>query len=442
MATENTAAASGGARSVTIATYYKFVQFPEYREFQGPLRECCEANSVKGMILLAEEGVNSTMAGPRAGVDAVLDFLQSHPVIGPLTVKVSYTDENPFRRLKVRLKKEIVSLGVPDVSPAAHPNNVGEYVAPEAWNDLIRDPNVVLIDTRNDYECELGTFRGAVDPRTKSFREFPEFAARELEDKKDRPIAMFCTGGIRCEKSTSYLVQQGFRKVYHLQGGILKYLETVPPERSMWEGDCFVFDRRVAVNHSLTPAEGLSTCFACRHTLTPADRQHAHFADGVSCQYCFDSRTEQQRRAAAERQRQVEIHRELQRPHIGATSRDIEAVRALKVEERERLKQKQRDLLLVRERQRQQQAHPHPQEADDGTHGYADDASHQQHKTAVRGATVGDDGSRAQSQQVSPAADEDRIPRPAAAVATAVAIPAPVPTTSAAAAASEVDDAP
>jgi len=324
------------AATVTIVAYYKFVPLPDYQERREPIRECCEANGVKGMILLAAEGINSTMAGPQEGVDAVLEFLQSDPAIGPLTVKSSYAAENPFHRLKVRLKKEIVCLGMPEVNPN---NQVGEYVPPEKWNALISDPNLILVDTRNDYECELGTFQGAVDPRTKSFREFPEYVEKELSDKKDRPIAMFCTGGIRCEKSTAFLLQQGFQKVYHLQGGILNYLEKVDPAESMWQGDCFVFDKRVTVNHSLKPG-AYASCYACRHAITAEDRASPHFVEGVSCPYCHESLTDEQRQKAAERQRQVEIHKKLNRPHLGLKPQQVAEIRAQKQAERKALAEK------------------------------------------------------------------------------------------------------
>ncbi|WP_345785654.1 rhodanese-related sulfurtransferase [Pelagicoccus sp. SDUM812003] len=319
-----------------IVAYYKFVDLPDFELRRDLLQAICEENEVKGTILLAREGINSTMAGPEAGVEAVLDFLQSDPAIGPLTVKRSWAEEPPFYRMKVRLKKEIVRLGMPEVNPN---EQVGEYVPPEKWNELISDPDVVLIDTRNDYEYEIGTFKGAVDPKTKSFREFPEYVKRELADKKDKKVAMFCTGGIRCEKSTSLLLKEGFEKVYHLEGGILNYLEKVDPAESMWEGDCFVFDNRVAVDHKLQKGD-YEMCRACRHALTEEDLKSEKFVEGTSCPHCFDTLSEEQRVRAAERQKQVEISKALGRKHIGATQLEREAWRELKLAERKRSNEK------------------------------------------------------------------------------------------------------
>ena len=210
------------ADTVVIVAFYKFVPLPDFEQRRIPLCNLCERNGVKGTILLAHEGINATISGPQMGIDAVLNSLQSDPVIGPLKLKYSKATELPFYRMKVRLKREIVRLGRPDINPR---DQVGEYVRPEDWNDLISDPDVTLIDTRNDYEVEIGTFKGAQNPETKSFRDFPEYVDKELAEKKDKPIAMFCTGGIRCEKSTSLLLKKGFKKVYHLDGGILNYLE-------------------------------------------------------------------------------------------------------------------------------------------------------------------------------------------------------------------------
>ncbi len=234
--------------TLVVAAFYKFIDLPDYAALRAPLRAFCDANQVKGTILLAHEGINATIAGPRAGIDAVLAYLQADQRIGPLEWKEASTDTPPFARMKVRLKQEIVSLGV----PAANPNfAVGNYVSAAEWNRLISDPSVTIIDTRNDYEVQVGTFKGALNPHTDSFREFPAFVEANLDPQAHRKVAMFCTGGIRCEKATALLLNLGFDEVYHLEGGILKYLETVAPTESLWEGECFVFDERVSVDHGL-----------------------------------------------------------------------------------------------------------------------------------------------------------------------------------------------
>ncbi len=232
---------------ILVAALYKFVSLPDFREMREPLHAVCTRNGVFGTLLLAEEGINGTIAGPEAGVRAVLDFLRADPRMADLEHKESTAASMPFKRMKVRLKKEIVTLGVP-VDPNRH---VGTYVAPEDWNALISDPDVVVIDTRNDYEVEVGTFEGAIDPGTPSFRDFPAFVERSTALANKPKVAMFCTGGIRCEKASSYLIEQGFGEVYHLRGGILKYLETVPEQESLWRGECFVFDEREALGHGL-----------------------------------------------------------------------------------------------------------------------------------------------------------------------------------------------
>jgi UPF0176 protein len=234
--------------TLVIAAFYKFVDLPDYAELRAPLRAVCDANQVKGTILLAHEGINATIAGPRSGIDAVLAYLQADRRIGALEWKESYSDELPFARMKVRLKKEIVTLGVPEANPNFA---VGNYVSPAEWNRLISDPRVTLIDTRNDYEVQVGTFKGALNPQTDSFREFPAFVRENLDPQEHRKVAMFCTGGIRCEKATALMLNLGFDEVYHLEGGILNYLETVQPTESLWEGECFVFDERVSVDHGL-----------------------------------------------------------------------------------------------------------------------------------------------------------------------------------------------
>lgn len=233
---------------IAVSAFYSFVRLPQFAELRPLLLQAALARGIRGTILLAPEGINGTIAGEPAELASMMAFIRSLPPFADLECKESHADAMPFRRMKVRLKKEIVTMGVPGLDPATL---VGTYVAPEAWNALISDPEVLVIDTRNSFEFEAGTFANAVDPQTRSFGEFPAYVQRALADRKDRPIAMFCTGGIRCEKATSYLRQQGFEKVYHLKGGILKYLEVIPPEQSLWHGSCFVFDEREGLGHGL-----------------------------------------------------------------------------------------------------------------------------------------------------------------------------------------------
>jgi UPF0176 protein len=286
------------------AAFYKFVNLPDYEALRGPLLTVCETNQVKGIILLATEGINSTIAGPEAGVRAVLAFLRNDPRFADLQHKEAWSTKSPFYRMKVRLKREIVTMGVPEVSPTLM---AGVYVKPEDWNALISDPDVVVIDTRNDYEVGIGTFTGAINPDIKSFAQLPAWALANPalnppSDKKPK-VAMFCTGGIRCEKSTAYMRAQGYDEVYHLEGGILKYLETVPEAESLWEGQCFVFDERVSVGHGLVPGHhGL--CRACRQPLNDDDLASPLFEAGVSCPKCHAHTLETQKNSARERQRQ------------------------------------------------------------------------------------------------------------------------------------------
>lgn len=289
------------------AAFYKFVELPDFRQLREPLLACCEAHDVKGTILLASEGINSTVAGPAAGVNALLAFLRRDPRLADLQHKEAWSAKPPFRRMKVRLKREIVTMGVPGISPT---HMAGTYVKPEDWNTLISDPEVVVVDTRNDYEVAIGTFAGAINPDIQSFSMLPQWVAqaRTLNPSTGRKpkVAMFCTGGIRCEKSTALLRTQGFDEVYHLEGGILKYLETVPPTQSLWQGQCFVFDERVSVGHGLKPGpHGL--CRACRQPLADADLASPQFEAGVSCPKCHTTISETQKDSARERQRQWEL---------------------------------------------------------------------------------------------------------------------------------------
>jgi len=302
--------------SIVVAALYKFVALPDYEAVREPLLAQCRLNNLRGTLLLAQEGINGTIAGKRAELDAVLDWLRSDPRFAELEHKESLCAEQPFLRMKVKLKREIVTMGVPQVDPQ---RVVGTYVAPRDWDGLVADPDVTVIDTRNDYECAIGSFRGAVDPGITTFRDFPAWAAENLDPKKNSKVAMFCTGGIRCEKASSYLLEQGFEEVFHLKGGILKYLEEVPRESSSWEGECFVFDERVAVNHSLERGS-YDQCFACRHPISKEDLQSEHYQKGVSCPHCIDQQSDAQRERFAERQRQVELSKARGEQHIGEVS--------------------------------------------------------------------------------------------------------------------------
>jgi len=310
------------------AAFYKFVDLPNFEDRRAPLLAFCEAHNVKGLILLASEGINSTIAGAPEDVHAVLAYLRSDPLLSDLEHKESFANKPPFHRMKVRLKREIVTLGVPGISPT---RRVGQYVKPKDWNALISSPDVVVVDTRNDYEVEIGTFKGALDPNIQSFSQLPGWVqqAKELEARngKKPKVAMFCTGGIRCEKSTSLMLEHGFEEVFHLQGGILKYLEEVPPEQSLWEGECFVFDERVSVGHGLKPGPH-ELCRCCREPLPPGAKTSPFFELGVSCPRCHAHTSEVQKNSARERQKQWEIAKARQINHIGTPQRQ-EKVAAL-----------------------------------------------------------------------------------------------------------------
>ena len=304
------------------AAFYLFVDLPNYAERRPALLAFCEAHNVKGSILLAYEGINGTIAGAASDVHAVLGYLRQDPKFSSLEHKESFANKAPFHRMKVRLKKEIVTMGVDGISPT---RMAGTYVKPEDWNALISDPDVVVIDTRNHYEVDIGTFRGAIDPKIQSFSQLPEWVnqAKLLEAKNGKKprVAMFCTGGIRCEKSTALMRTHGFEDVYHLQGGILKYLEVIPPEQSLWEGECFVFDERVSVMHGLQQGNQ-ELCRCCREPL-PADAQNSSlFELGVSCPRCHDHTTDTQKNSARERQKQWEIAKSRQSDHIGIPQRE------------------------------------------------------------------------------------------------------------------------
>ena len=286
-----------------IAALYHFTRFEDPEDIRGPLRVLCEAEGISGTLLLAREGVNGTIAGPRGGIDRVLAHLRSLPGCAELEHKQSQSEDQPFRRLKIKIKREIVTMGQPDVDPRAR---VGHYVAPKDWNDLIRSPDVAVIDTRNDYEVAIGTFEGAVDPGTGSFRDFPAWWGANRERFHNKRIAMFCTGGIRCEKSTNYLLGQGVEEVYHLKGGILKYLEEVPEEETAWEGECFVFDGRVSVGHGLREGPH-ELCHACRRPILPEDMTRDDYEHGVSCRHCVAETGEDAKARFRERQKQIAL---------------------------------------------------------------------------------------------------------------------------------------
>ncbi|MBT5332075.1 MAG: rhodanese-related sulfurtransferase [Porticoccaceae bacterium] len=318
---------------IVVCALYKFVRLNNYQSLRQPLLDLMLAERVRGTLLLAEEGINGTIAGGREGIDQVLEHLQKEPALNPLDTKESFHEEMPFLRSKVKLKKEIVTMGVEGIDPN---RSVGTYVKPENWNQLISDPDVVLVDTRNDYEVEIGTFRNALNPNTTSFREFPQYVEENMDPNKQKKVAMFCTGGIRCEKSTAYLKEQGFEEVYHLQGGILKYLEKVQESESLWQGECFVFDDRVAVNHDLEKGQ-YDQCHACRYPITEEDKCHPHYAQGVSCHRCFDKHTEEQRQRFAEREKQIQLAKARGEAHLGTESLEaMEKHRLEKQAERER----------------------------------------------------------------------------------------------------------
>jgi UPF0176 protein len=302
---------------LTTAMYH-FVSLPHFKTLREPLLEFCISRDVKGTVLLADEGINGTVAGPEKSILELLDYLKTEPLFEgnfkDLVHKESWSDKRPFYRMKVKLKKEIVTLGVPGVSPT---KMVGKYVKPKDWNAIISDPEVVLIDTRNDYEYAIGTFKNAVNPKTNTFREFPEYVKTHFDPKKLKKIAMFCTGGIRCEKASSYMMSEGFDEVYHLEGGILKYLEEVKPDESLWQGECFVFDQRVAIKHGLEVGD-YDQCYACRYPLSVDDMKSEKYTPGISCPHCYNQHTPEKLKALTERQKQLILAHERGIDHIGS----------------------------------------------------------------------------------------------------------------------------
>ncbi len=314
-----------------VAALYKFVRLPDYQEMVPRLKDFCDQIGLKGTLLLASEGINGTVSGTRESIDQLRDYLRADGRFEGMSYKESFHDDQPFYRMKVKLKKEIVTMGVEGIDPK---QIVGTYVKPRDWNALISDPDVVVVDTRNSYEYEIGTFKNAIDPKTETFREFPQWVAENLDPQKHKKVAMFCTGGIRCEKSTAYLKEQGFDQVFHLEGGILKYLEDVPAEESLWQGDCFVFDNRVAVNHSLE--KGIyDQCHACRFPITEEDKKSEQYMPGISCPRCYDKLSDEQKQRFAERQRQIELAKQRNERHIGMLPPERQQKRQEKISKRE-----------------------------------------------------------------------------------------------------------
>ena len=319
-----------------ITALYKFVTLDDYQSIREPLQTFCQEQGVKGTLLLANEGINGTVAGTRSAMDALLDYLKSDERLADVEYKESFAEENPFYRMKVKLKREIVTLGVEGIDPNL---TVGTYVKPQDWNALISDPDVVLVDTRNDYEVDIGTFKGAIDPKTTTFREFPDYVHNNFDPKKNKKVAMFCTGGIRCEKASAYMLQEGYEEVYHLQGGILKYLEEVPEAESMWQGECFVFDNRVSVNHRLEQGH-YDMCHACRRPISEQDKQSPDYLSGVSCHHCIGEKSEADRERFAQRQQQIELANEQGQHHIGLTPDEVAEARLQKAAKQAELRER------------------------------------------------------------------------------------------------------
>ncbi|KKX30893.1 rhodanese-related sulfurtransferase [Rhizobium sp. LC145] len=300
--------------SFLVAALYHFARFSRCESFRAPLQEFCDQNGIKGTLLIAAEGINGTVAGSDEAIGGLIAFLHAQPEFAGLEHKESRASKMPFLRMKVRVKKEIVTMGVEDIDPN---RIVGTYVEPKDWNALISDPETIVIDTRNDYETAIGIFKGAVDPQTKTFREFPDWVKNNTGLHNKPKIAMYCTGGIRCEKATAFMKEQGFDEVYHLKGGILKYLEEVPEEESLWEGACFVFDDRVSVEHGLKEGNH-RLCHACRNPITAEEITSPYYEEGVSCSNCYHSRTEEDRLRYRQRQHQIALARKRGEKHLGS----------------------------------------------------------------------------------------------------------------------------
>ena len=297
----------------TISALYHFADFTDFKDWQEPLKMLCAEQGICGTLLLAPEGINGTVAGSGHAIPELHRFLKADKRFEGLESKESFAEKKPFYRLKIKLKKEIVTLGKPEANPA---KLVGTYVEPKDWNAIVNNPDIPLIDTRNDYEYGIGTFKGAVDPQTQKFTQFPEFVEKNFDPKKNDKVAMFCTGGIRCEKASAYMLSRGFKEVYHLKGGILKYLEEVPESDSTWEGSCFVFDRRVGVEHGLKPSN-LDMCFGCRHPISNEDKAHEDYIEGVQCAHCKDMHSAEDKARFTERQKQIRLAKSRNEVHIG-----------------------------------------------------------------------------------------------------------------------------
>ena len=303
--------------SFLTTAFYHFIALDNIKTLKTIIQDYCDHKLIKGTILLAHEGINGTISGEEDEILRFHKFIKNDQkfsdVFKNLEYKSSWSNENPFYRMKVRLKKEIVALGIPEVSPTI---KVGKYIEPEDWDNLINDPEITLIDTRNNYEVDIGTFKNAINPRTTSFREFPEYVKKNLNPKKNKKIAMFCTGGIRCEKASSYMIEEGFAEVYHLKGGILKYLEELPKEKSLWQGECFVFDQRVAVTAELKEGQ-YSQCYACRHPLSSEEMKSDNYNEGISCSYCIKKTSKVKKNNLQERQKQINLAKARGEEHIG-----------------------------------------------------------------------------------------------------------------------------
>lgn len=326
---------SPAPQQIVVSALYHFVTLENYQALRQPLHDFMIDNDIRGTLLLAQEGINGTVAGSKQSIEKLHAWLRADERLKDLRSKESFDDNMPFYRSCVKLKKEIVTMGIEGIDPK---EVVGTYVKPEDWNALISDPDVTLIDTRNDYEVAIGTFKNAQDPKTETFRQFPDYVKSNMDPKKQKKVAMFCTGGIRCEKSTAYLKEQGFEEVYHLQGGILKYLETVPEEESLWQGECFVFDNRVSVNHQLEKGV-YDQCHACRLPITDEDKNSDKYVQGVSCPSCYDKKSEQQRQRFAERERQVQLAKARGEEHLGG---DVQAISLQRKHEKDVQREKNR----------------------------------------------------------------------------------------------------